>query len=502
MSNNEELDLYSAIVDEDVDHDEKNIKKVRSILSQPTKLDNTDDVSTVSRTETTGTWRDKYQESLYAVCPFDYETEQEYLEALEKAEAVDDDDAEDDIVEDAEDFDEDDSEDFDEDEELEDKETLRELNIEDAISKIFSDSLIFDLAENYDQKEKVSVVTGDIVTLVSVQNLFTYTTKFEGKEIQLRHELATQSGNNPKRKSIYCYRIKGSDEGFGVDYSKSLEVFYDKLPDVKRLVMINFPATYAIKVKGKVMKYSNSDDIYIQATEIGGLEKLLEGIQEPESPMSRYAEFRQIIAFPSLYENRPYAIRGDLVVLENHPDTETLVLCESTGLGQNDYNDNIKIEISYKTCPNHDRLLALKANHQKVKVRGYVGIKEDKSAYMVGRVINIVNSFVPKVSIKMLLAFPQRYMGQIARIEEQMAITSNEVRRKSFYAYQSKGTGQFEINTDTRIEIFYRNLPYAEKCVMIDANYQRIYVEGKVCKYNNSNDIYIEGTDISGDCIK
>ena len=436
---------------------------------------------------TTDDWRKKYQSSMYGVCPYDYNSEDEYLIALseEKARVAELDGEED---------------------ELDASEIYTgkpdEKGIEDAIEKIFSDSLIFDLAENYDQKDKVTTVTGDIVTVVSVQNLLTYTTKFAGKAIQLREEIATQSGNNPKRKAIYCYRIKNSDEGFGVDYSKSLEVFYDKLPEVKRLVMINFPATYAIKVKGKVMKYSNSDDVYIQATEIGGLDKLFEGIQEPESPMSRYAEFRQIIAFPSVYENRPYTIRGDLVILENHPETETLVLCESTGMGQNDYNANNKIEISYKTCPNHDRLLALTANHQKVKVQGYVGIKDDKSAYLVGRVIDIVNSFISTVSIKMLLAFPERYIGKVVRVEEQMAISSNEVRRKSFYAYQSKGAGRTEVNLDTRIEIFYRNLPYAEKCVMIDANYQRIFVEGKVCKYNNSNDIYIEGTDISGDCIK
>ena len=102
----------------------------------------------------------------------------------------------------------------------------------------------------------------------------------------------------------------------------------------------------------------------------------------------------------------------------------------------------------------------------------------------------------------MLLAFPQRYIGQIVRIEEQMAISTNDVKRKSFKAFQSKGAGRMDWNGDNRIEIFYRNLPYAEKCIMIDADYQRIFVEGQVCKYNNSNDIYIEGTDVSGDCIK
>lgn len=479
MSNNEELEVYSSITADEADQDEKNIKKVRNILSQPSSIVQTDDLSEASKIETTGTWRDKYLSSLYAVCPFDFETEEDYLTVLKRTE-----------------------EDFDGDLESEYYSSQKELNIASAIESIYADSLIFDLAENYDQKDKISVVTGDIMTLVSVQNLLTYTTKFAGKEVQLREEIATQSGNNPKRKAIYCYRIKGSDEGLGVDYSKSIEVFYDKLPDVKRLVMINFPATCAIKVKGKVIKYSNSDDVYIQATEIGGLEKLLEGIQEPESPMSRYIEFRQIIAFPSTYENRSYAIRGDLVILENHPETETLVLCETTGLGQNDYNADIKMEISYKTCPNHDKLLALKANHQKVKVRGYVGIKEDRAAYMVGREINIVNSFIPQVSIKMLLAYPEKYIGQIIKIEEQMAISTNDVKRKSFKVWQSLSRVHHDVNSDNSIEVFYRNLPYIDKCIMLDANYQRIIVEGKVCKYNNSNDIYIEGTDISGDCIK
>ena len=432
-------------------------------------------------------WKKKYHSSMYGICPYDYNSEEEYLVALseEKARVAMLDGEEDEL---------DASEIYTGQPDAE--------GIERAISKIYSDSLIFDLAENYDQNEKVAVVKGDLVSLVSVQNLLIYTTKFAGKEIKLKQEIATQSGNNPKRKSIYCYRIKSSDEGFGVDYSKSIEVFYDKLPDVKRLVMLNFPASHAITVKGKVVKYTNSDDVYIQATEIGGIDELLEKIQEPESPLSRYAELRQIVAFPSTYENKPYALRGDLVVLENHPERETLVLCESTGVRQNEFNENVKIEVSYKTCPNRDMLLALKANHQKVKVRGYVGIAEDKSAIMVGRVINVINNFIPKVSIKMLLAFPERYIGQVVRVEEQMAITTNEVRRKSFYAYQSKGAGQREINLDTRIEIFYRNLPYAEKCVMVEANYQRISVEGQICKYNNNKDIYIEGTDISGDCIK
>ena len=432
-------------------------------------------------------WKKKYQSSMYGICPYDYKSEEEYLVALseEKARVAMLDGEEDEL------------------DALEIYTGQPDVEgIEKAISKIYSDSLIFDLAENYDQNEKVSVVKGDLVSLVSVQNLLIYTTKFAGKEIKLKQEIATQSGNNPKRKSIYCYRIKSSDEGFGVDYSKSIEVFYDKLPDVKRLVMLNFPASHAITVKGKVLKYTNSDDVYIQATEIGGIDELLEKIQEPESPLSRYAELRQIVAFPSTYENKPYALRGDLVLLENHPERETLVLCESTGVRQNEFNENVKIEVSYKTCSNHDMLLALKANHQKVKVRGYVGVAEDKSAFMVGRVINIINNFIPKVSIKMLLAFPERYIGQVVRVEEQMAITTNEVRRKSFYAYQSKGAGQREINLDTRIEIFYRNLPYAEKCVMVEANYQRISVEGQICKYNNSKDIYIEGTEISGDCLK
>lgn len=441
MSNNEEFEVYLSIVADEADQDERNIK---NIFSQSSNIVQTDEISEISRTE----------------------------------------------------------EDFDDDSESEYYGSQMELNIESAIESIYADSLIFDLAENYDPKDKVSVVAGNIVSLVSVRNLLIYTTKFVGEEIQLREEIATQSGNNLKRKSIYCYRITGSDEGLGVDYSKSLEVFYDKLPDVKRIVMINFPAAHAIKVKGKVMKYSNSDDVYIQATEIGGLDKLLENIQEPKSPRSGGAEFRQIIAFPSTYENRCYSILEELVILENHPDSETLVLCESTSSGQKDFNADNKIEISYKGCANHDRLLALTANYQKVKVRGYVGVKDDESAYMVGIAIGIVNSFISNVSIKMLLAFPERYIGQIVKIEELMAITTNEVKRKSFKAYQSKGAGRTEINLDTRIEIFYRNLPYAEKCVMIDADYQRIYVEGQVCKYNNSNDVYIEGTDISGDCIK
>ena len=113
-----------------------------------------------------------------------------------------------------------------------------------------------------------------------------------------------------------------------------------------------------------------------------------------------------------------------------------------------------------------------------------------------------VNNFIPKVSIKMLLAFPERYIGQVVKIEEQVAISANDVKRKSFRTFQSTGNARHEWNGDNRIEVFYRNLSYAEKCIMVDSNYQKISVEGQVCKYNNNNEIYIEGTEILGDCIK
>ena len=102
----------------------------------------------------------------------------------------------------------------------------------------------------------------------------------------------------------------------------------------------------------------------------------------------------------------------------------------------------------------------------------------------------------------MLLAFPERYSGQVVRLDELLAISKNDVKRKSFNTIQSTGKGRMDWNGDNRIEVFYSNLPYAEKCIMVDADYQKIFVEGKVCKYNNSNDVYIIGTDVSGDCIK
>lgn len=131
-------------------------------------------------------------------------------------------------------------------------------NIEEAIHKIFADSLIFDASENLDSEEKVSTVTGNVVFSAPVLDLLKNPTKYIGKEVQLNQEIVTQSGNNPARKSIYCYRIKNSDDGFGVDYSKSLEVFYEKLPEARKLVMLNFASGTAINVKGKVIKYSNS----------------------------------------------------------------------------------------------------------------------------------------------------------------------------------------------------------------------------------------------------
>ena len=109
-------------------------------------------------------WKKKYQSSMYGICPYDYNSEEEYLIALseEKTRVA--------MLDGEED-------------ELDASEIYTgkpdEEGIEEAIGKIFSDSLIFDLAENFDQNEKVAVVKGancntsikSKVTCISAHNL-------------------------------------------------------------------------------------------------------------------------------------------------------------------------------------------------------------------------------------------------------------------------------------------------------------------------------------------
>jgi hypothetical protein len=86
-----------------------------------------------------------------------------------------------------------------------------------------------------------------------------------------------------------------------------------------------------------------------------------------------------------------------MCLLENDPQNKTMLLCESTGEGKDDYNKNVSIKVSYLTCSNAEELLSITAAKQKVKVFGYVGYDtKETTAYMVGRTVAILRSFDEK----------------------------------------------------------------------------------------------------------
>lgn len=251
------------------------------------------------------------------------------------------------------------------------------------------DDLFLDEEDLFDDVDEESYIQ------ISFDELNANPQKYIGKQVELIEKVSLGTANQVRRKSFYCYKIVG-DHNYDIDAHTSIELFYSKLSDVKKIVMLN-PDFDAVSVKGKIVKYTDSDNVYIDAIEIIGLEAALSEIEEPDSEYSSFAELRQIVAFPKEYENRPYDIYEPMCLLENDPQNKTMLLCESTGEGKDDYNKNVSIKVSYLTCSNAEELLSITAAKQKVKVFGYVGYDtKETTAYMVGRTVAILRSFDEK----------------------------------------------------------------------------------------------------------
>lgn len=101
-----------------------------------------------------------------------------------------------------------------------------------------------------------------------------------------------------------------------------------------------------------------------------------------------------------------------------------------------------------------------------------------------------------EVSLKMILASPEKYAGQYVKIKETLVISSNYLSDKRFSVIQSTGSGKYDYNSDNRIDVFYRLSDNLEECIMLDADYQKITVIGEVKVYSNSTEAYIEATEI------
>lgn len=244
-------------------------------------------------------------------------------------------------------------------------------------------------SETYDSADDETYIQ------ISFDELNTNPQKYIGKQVELTEKISLGIANQVRRKSFYCCKIVG-EHNYNINTDSSIEVFYSSLADVKKIVMFN-PNFDAVSVKGKVVKYSNSDSVYIDAIEIIGLETAIAEIEEPDSEYSSFAELRQIVAFPKEFENKSYDIYEPMCLLENDPQNKTMLLCESTGEGKDDYNKNVSLKVSYLTCSNVDELISITAARQKVKVFGYVGFDaKETAAYMVGRTVAILRSFDEK----------------------------------------------------------------------------------------------------------
>ena len=105
---------------------------------------------------------------------------------------------------------------------------------------------------------------------------------------------------------------------------------------------------------------------------------------------------------------------------------------------------------------------------------------------------------INRCSVKQIIAFPDEYVGKSVSVIEKLAVAKNDIKRKSFTVYASKGKERHQYNTDVRIEVFYRNISESVKnLVMVDADLQRIQVEGRVYRYSDSDDVYIDASAIT-----
>ena len=100
------------------------------------------------------------------------------------------------------------------------------------------------------------------------------------------------------------------------------------------------------------------------------------------------------------------------------------------------------------------------------------------------------------VSLKLILADPNKYKGQFVKIEEKLVLSYLNISRKSFDTYMSSGNGKYNYDNNRSIEVFFRDCSNYEECIMIDVDYQKIVVYGYVRIYSNSTSPYLDALEI------
>jgi hypothetical protein len=102
-----------------------------------------------------------------------------------------------------------------------------------------------------------------------------------------------------------------------------------------------------------------------------------------------------------------------------------------------------------------------------------------------------------EVSLRMIAAYPQRYEGKYVRIKEELVISRNDIGDKEFHVYLSTGDGKYDYNSDVDIYIMYRMCDNIDDLIMLDADKQKIIVDGYVKIYSNATEAYIEAYNIT-----
>jgi len=293
---------------------------------------------------------------------------------------------------------------------------------------------------------------------------------------------------------------------YGESLGEKVELFYDKNENAEKLLFV-VPHGEKVKVTGTIKKYSNDDSFYIDIDKIEGLDNVLKIIETQRisnlNDSENVCSLRHILAHPNSYLGNYVRIREQLTVTKNNNDTQIMTTYISSGNESYQYEvyNTIDVFTSADTKSTYD--LNFDPYYEKILIEGIVKIDGSSKPYIVAKAMSVVKKFpLPEVSIKMLLAYPERYVDRKIKIAEKLVIYSNNVKRKSFRVWQSKGDGKFEYNTENQIEVFYRNLKKVNACIMVDPDKQKITVEGYLYKYNNSEDYFIEGTNIVADFLK
>ncbi len=104
-----------------------------------------------------------------------------------------------------------------------------------------------------------------------------------------------------------------------------------------------------------------------------------------------------------------------------------------------------------------------------------------------------------EVSLKLIIANPNKYAGKYVKIKEQLVISSNNISESYLRIMISTGDGQYNYNTDNFITVFYYFCDNMDDLIMLDADYQKITVCGEVKIYSDSPTPYIDAYEITID---